>query len=183
MAKRLSKSDWLDFGLAELASNGPEALRIKRLCAAAGKTIGSFYHHFDDQAAFIDALMEYWHETFTQPIIDALEETDDAQQRARELSDLATKLDSSIEVGVRLLASQNARVQQAVECVDCQRIDFVTQMYAERFKIGPEQANLLAKLEYAAFVGAQHIFKENYTLEGPKLVTLLQSSLEAKFRN
>ncbi|UWR63029.1 TetR/AcrR family transcriptional regulator [Phaeobacter inhibens] len=182
MTKRFKKSDWLDFGLAELASNGPEALRVKELCAAADKTIGSFYHHFDDQAAFIDALMEHWHETVTQPVIDALEEIDDAQQRARELSDLATSLDPSIEVNIRLLASQNARVQQAVERVDRQRIAYVTQMYAKRFSIAVEEASLLAKLEYAAFVGGQHAFRGSYTTVGPKLAALLQSALEEKYR-
>ncbi|OJJ11493.1 hypothetical protein BKI51_07050 [Alphaproteobacteria bacterium AO1-B] len=181
MAKRFKKSDWLAFGLGELASKGPEALRVKELCTAADKTVGSFYHHFEDQAAFIDALMEYWHETFTQPVINALEEVDDAQERAQELSDLATKLDPSIEVGIRHLASQNAQVQQAVERVDRQRIDYVTHMYATRFEIEADKASLLAQLEYAAFVGAQHVFKEHYTTVGPKLSDLLQSALEAKF--
>lgn len=183
MAKRFSKSDWLHFGLAELATSGPEALRIKELCAAAGKTIGSFYHHFEDQAAFIDALMEHWHETFTQPVIDALEEIDDAQERAQELSDLATSLDPSIEVNIRLLASQNTRVQQAVESVDHERIAYVKKMYAKRFSIGAEEAGILAKLEYAAFVGAQHAFRGSYTTVGPKLAALLQSALEAKYRS
>lgn len=76
MTKRFRKSDWLALGLQELASKGPAALRIKDLCAAVGKTIGSFYHHFEDQAAFVDALLKHWQETFTQPVIDALEEID-----------------------------------------------------------------------------------------------------------
>ncbi|AUR05907.1 transcriptional regulator, TetR family (plasmid) [Phaeobacter inhibens] len=183
MTKHFKKSDWLALGLQELASKGPEALRVKKLCAEAGKTIGSFYHHFEDQAAFIDALLRHWQETFTQPVIDALEEIVDARQRARELSDLATKLDPSIEVGVRLLASQNARVQQAVERVDGLRITYVTQMYAKRFGISADEARLLAQLEYAAFVGAQHVFRKNYTTVGPKLAAHLQSALEAKYRS
>ncbi|WP_299682248.1 TetR/AcrR family transcriptional regulator [uncultured Roseobacter sp.] len=181
MTIRFRKSDWLALGLQELASKGPEALRVKELCAEADKTIGSFYHHFEDQAAFIDALMEHWHETFTQPVIDALDEIDDAGQRAQELSDLATKLDPSIEVGVRLLASQNARVQQAVERVDNQRIEYVTQMYAKRFDMSADEASLLAQLEYAAFVGAQHVFRDSYTIVGPNLAALLQSALEARY--
>ncbi|MEL7282528.1 MAG: TetR/AcrR family transcriptional regulator [Pseudomonadota bacterium] len=183
MTKRFRKSDWLALGLQELALKGPDALRIKDLCAAADKTIGSFYHHFEDQAAFIDALLKHWQETCTQPVIDALEEIDDARQRARELSDLATKLDPSIEVGIRLLASQNARVRRAIECVDGQRIDYVKQMYAQRFGMSADEARLLAQLEYAAFVGAQHVFRDNYTTVGPRLALLLQSVVEAKYRS
>ncbi|MEL7213411.1 MAG: TetR/AcrR family transcriptional regulator [Pseudomonadota bacterium] len=181
MVKRFKKSDWLALGLEELASNGPDALRVKELCAAAGKTVGSFYHHFEDQAAFIDALMEHWHKTFTRPVIDMLEQIDDAQQRAKELSGLATKLDPSIEVGIRLLANQNAQVQRVVECIDHERIAYVTKLYAGRFNLAEDEAAMLAKLEYAAFVGAQHVFQKHYSELGPQLSALLQSTLEAKF--
>lgn len=57
------------------------------------------------------------------------------------------------------------------------------QMYAKRFSISVNEANLLAQLEYAAFVGSQHVFRNSYTTVGPKLAALLQSTLEAKFRD
>ena len=179
--KRFRRSDWLSFGLRELGQSGPEALRIKTLCAAANKTIGSFYHHFEDHAAFIDALMEHWRQTFTYPVIKALDEIDDAHARAQELSSLSAQLDATIEVGVRLLASQNARAYQILEVVDKQRIAYVAKMYAKRFSVPSDEANALAKLEYAAFVGSQQLFRHDYEEIGPELSELLQSALRAKY--
>jgi AcrR family transcriptional regulator len=41
---------------------GPAALTIERLTAAARRTRGSFYHRFADRDAFVRALMERWRE-------------------------------------------------------------------------------------------------------------------------
>lgn len=179
MGKRFHKSDWLAFGLAQLAADGPQALRVQELCKAANKTIGSFYHHFDDQAAFVDALMEHWRETHTLPILDALEAIDDNDARARELTDLASTLDVQTEIGIRLLASQNKRANAILEDVDHQRMSYVAKMYAARFEVSAEEASDLARLEYAAFVGSQMIFKAKFGNHAPTLSLLLQRLVSA----
>ena len=100
MTMRFKRSDWLAFSLKELASDGPEALRVKELCAAADKTIGSFYHHFEDQAAFVDALMQYWRETYNNPLIAALETVADAERKAEQLTDLSKIYARRFSLGV-----------------------------------------------------------------------------------
>ena len=48
LSARLGRDDWLALGLERLAAEGPRALRLENICAAAGRTRGSFYHHFRD---------------------------------------------------------------------------------------------------------------------------------------
>ncbi|MGB0506322.1 MAG: TetR/AcrR family transcriptional regulator, partial [Pikeienuella sp.] len=75
--KRFTREDWLDFGLAQLAKEGPDALSIHPLCKAAGRTIGSFYHHFKDHAGFVDALLARWRKLNTEDVITAIDALDD----------------------------------------------------------------------------------------------------------
>ncbi len=57
---RFGREDWLALGRAILATEGSSSLTIEALTARAGKTRGSFYHHFRDRAAFVAALAEAW---------------------------------------------------------------------------------------------------------------------------
>ncbi len=59
-AHRLSVTDWIQAGFAILADDGPNALRVDRLCERLGVTKGSFYWHFADLAAYRDALVDAW---------------------------------------------------------------------------------------------------------------------------
>jgi AcrR family transcriptional regulator len=51
---------WIDAGLRALAVGGPDAVRIDLLAQELGVTRGSFYWHFRDRAAFLDALLDSW---------------------------------------------------------------------------------------------------------------------------
>ena len=58
--RRLTADDWIQAGFAVLADNGPNALRIDRLCERLEVTKGSFYWHFTDLSAYRAALIEAW---------------------------------------------------------------------------------------------------------------------------
>ena len=57
---RFEKSEWLKLAQDVLKSDGPAALTLERLTTAAGKTRGSFYHHFNSRDEFLRALMLDW---------------------------------------------------------------------------------------------------------------------------
>ncbi|WP_424966579.1 TetR/AcrR family transcriptional regulator [Dinoroseobacter sp. S375] len=175
--KRFGKDDWLAFGLSRLASDGPEALKLNALVGAAGKTIGSFYHHFEDQSEFFEALVFHWRDTNTRPIIAALEAVPDPAQKADRLADLATRLDAAVEMGVRSFASQNPVAAAALAEVDALRIDYVSGMYQQRFALPASEADTLARLEYAAFVGTQMLFRDQYAEMAPTLAAAFQKLL------
>jgi AcrR family transcriptional regulator len=56
----LVRAQWLQAGLDALRKGGVGAVRVERLGAGLELTKGSFYHHFRDRAALLDALLEFW---------------------------------------------------------------------------------------------------------------------------
>lgn len=57
---RLGREDWLALGRAALEEEGPSGLTVEALMRRAGRTRGSFYHHFGSQGAFLHALAAAW---------------------------------------------------------------------------------------------------------------------------
>ncbi len=53
---------WVEAAANLLASRGPDALRVTRLCAALKSNRNSFYYHFEDRNDLIRQLANYWHE-------------------------------------------------------------------------------------------------------------------------
>jgi AcrR family transcriptional regulator len=155
---RFHRADWLVLGLRLLAEAGPEGLTIDRLTALAGKTKGSFYHHFQDQPAFIKALLDHWREAHTGHLIRQVNETPGARARIKTLDRLASELDFAVEIAVRRLAATEPLARQIVEEVDRQRIAYLAELTAAGLGISKESALAVAEVEYAAFVGAQLIF-------------------------
>jgi AcrR family transcriptional regulator len=157
---RFSRDDWLVLGLAQLSAHGPDGLRIDPLCAAAGRTRGSFYHHFDDHDAFIAALLDQWREWNTDGVIEMVELEAEISGKRGRLNALASGLDQQMEVAIRRFAAANAPAAQAVAEVDEIRIAYLARMNEEEFAANHARARILAEIEYAAFIGFQHLYPE-----------------------
>src|ERR1700756_1737034 len=65
-SRRFSREDWLALGEQRLSTEGPGALSLERLTGAAGRTKGSFYHHFQSRDEFLAALVDRWRETVVE---------------------------------------------------------------------------------------------------------------------
>jgi len=59
-AGRLGVQDWIDAALDIMVEEGIGGVKIHHLCERLGVTKGSFYWHFDDLDAFLDALAKHW---------------------------------------------------------------------------------------------------------------------------
>jgi AcrR family transcriptional regulator len=59
---RLGRDDWLRAGRLALLTGGAAAVRIEPLAERLGVTKGSFYWHFTDRAALLEALLREWEE-------------------------------------------------------------------------------------------------------------------------
>ncbi len=157
---RFSRDDWLVLGLAQLSAYGPDGLRIEPLCAAAARTRGSFYHHFDDHDAFIAALLDQWREWNTDGVIEMVELEAEISGRRGRLNALAAGLDQQMEVGIRRFAATNPQAAKAVAEVDETRIAYLAGMNEQELAADEARARLLAEIEYAAFIGFQHLFPD-----------------------
>lgn len=173
--RRFSRDDWLDFGLAQLADGGPEALSVHPLCQAAGRTIGSFYHHFDDHAGFVDAMLARWRKLNTDDVIAETDDLSDPVERSARLNAVAIALNQPVELGVRLLAAQNRRAAAAVAEADEARMAHLAGLHQAISGLDAELAMDMARLEYAGFVGGQVIWRERAAEHGPRLAALFEA--------
>ena len=162
MAKRFSKDDWLKLGLKVLASDGAHAFRIERLCFKAGRTKGSFYHHFKNKEAFISALLVYWQQELTQNVIEQADQYENPVERLIALNGLTEDISSgaygSIERELRRWAGRNRAVKEAIEAVDKRRVDYVASLLMQAKDISSQQAIDLAVMNYTSLIGFQQMF-------------------------
>ena len=150
---RFVKSDWLDHGLKQLGGYGPEALKLDAICASAGRTKGSFYHHFKDHSVFLTSLVMRWIELHTDAVIQALPEDATALEKGSALTEIAIALDYHLELGIRELSRRNADLSNLVSQADERRMAFLSDLYEKSYGIGAEDARFAARVEYAAYVG------------------------------
>jgi len=67
------KEDWCKEGMDILNTDGFSKITIENLCSKLKVTKGSFYHHFGNMEAYIEALMQYWLEKHTRQLIEEAE--------------------------------------------------------------------------------------------------------------
>lgn len=184
---RLKRQDWLEIGLQQLARTGPEALRVDRLCAAADKTRGSFYHHFEDHAGFVAAMLDYWSQRHTERVIQEVEREADPRAKRMALNNLAASLDQRVETAVRRMAASQVEARKAVERVDRRRIVYLTEINRQEFGVPEVEAAELAEIEYATFVGYQTLFpdagQDRYESIGRLLDVMIRAGAYARKRH
>lgn len=153
---RFRRADWLELGLVALAGGGPDALTIETLCERAGRTRGSFYHHFETMEAFLHALADFWRERDTEAIIRA-SIAKKGEDGLEALNVMTSGLDPRLEQGMRKLAARDEGIANLCRIVDRRRIGHLVKLYVGTGEFAPSDAELLAQVTYAAFVGFQSI--------------------------
>lgn len=157
MNKRLTKDDWLNLGLQALGESGPEGLTIESICHRAQKTRGSYYHHFNSATDFEKQLLAWWQENFTDAIIEKVERLGHAGDKLDHLNLLAAHLDPHVEQGFRRLAARSKEAAIICKIVDGKRIEYLAKLYEKSPRFDRQEAKMLARIEYAAWVGFQLI--------------------------
>ena len=151
---RYRREDWLDKALAELSVHGPEALKLEAICAAIGLTRGSFYHHFEDHAAFLTAAAQHWKARQTTELLANQTPAEMSEADHAALEDRVVGLDFKLELGMRELSRRHPEIAEIVAETDALRIQFIAETYRARFNLDAEDADAVAGLEYATFVGS-----------------------------
>jgi AcrR family transcriptional regulator len=173
-SRRSTPADWCGAGLALLRDVGPGAITIERLCAALGRTKGSFYHHFRDLRAFQAALLAAWEEQHTGRPIAAAAGAEGAGRRSA-LLDAVLGIDHGLDRAVRAWGRHDARIREAVRRVDARRMGYLAELHRDRGRSDPRR---LAELEYAVFLGAQELELMADAERGPALRRALAAALQ-----
>ncbi|MCF6322141.1 MAG: TetR/AcrR family transcriptional regulator [Rhizobiaceae bacterium] len=187
--RRMSKQDWLLLGLDVLECQGLGGLRVERLCKSAGKTRGSFYHHFVDHNAFIISLLEHWQKNSTDRIIELAGKFSDPREQRKALVQQVVELSPILETSIRGWSESDQRARAVLRKVDDARLKFLRKgIGALAREAGVELSNSevseLAILNYGLFIGV-HALKpdtsRNYYLKISELSeAMLESWLEKK---
>lgn len=156
---RLGRHDWLDAGLSLLAAGDRRSLTLERLCEQLGRTKGSFYHHFRDMPTFQLELLERWQRRHTEALIDDAQTIGDPRARGERLRARVAAADLRLERAIRSWAEVEPIAKTAVAAVDERRIGYLTELASARLG-DPVRAKIVARIEYAAFVGSVELFSD-----------------------
>jgi len=157
---RLNPDDWIKAGLAALAEGGPTAVRIDVLAKRIGVTRGSFYWHFKNRRALLDALIKHWAKAQTDDVIAEVERLGlPAEDALRALLVRCFSDDGALERAFRLWAGSDAAVAAAVAEIDSRRIGFLVGVLCSS-GIATTEANAKARIIYRAWQGGYALVEE-----------------------
>lgn len=150
--KRLDRKDWISAAIDKLAREGIESVRVEPLARSLGVTKGSFYWHFKDRRALLDAVLDHWERVGTLDVIDFIEASGGSvENRLLKLCDKAgAELGIEIEVALRNWAQHDVLAAEAVARVDGKRMGLLRQIFSEACPT-PEEAEARSWLFYSLF--------------------------------
>jgi AcrR family transcriptional regulator len=167
VVERLDREQWLEAALSALAEGGVGEVRVEMLARRLRITKGSFYWHFKDRAALLEALSLRWQEGRVAAIAAqaAASGANGAAPalRLRRLLDLyldhANPRGMAIELAMRDWARREPAAAAAVATVDKARLAAITPLY-EALGHEPREATARALALYA------YIFGQSLIIEG-----------------
>lgn len=146
-ASALGPGLWLNAAYDLLLEGGVEAVKIMPLAQRLGQSRTSFYWHFKDRQALLEALIQRWEALNTGHMVAR------AQAYAEDICEACFNLfdcwlddrlfDTRLELAIRAWANADAALKQRVDAADALRLAAVQAMF-ERFGNGPQAAEVRA---------------------------------------
>jgi AcrR family transcriptional regulator len=152
------KSQWLSAGLEALRKGGVGAVRVERLAGDVGVTKGSFYWHFRDRGALLDALLDFWSREMTDAEFERIQ-TLRGGLAARLLAlaeDVLEKGMGRYDPAIRAWGRSDRKVAAAVAQVDRRRVRALTGFFEEG-GFGAAEARIRARLFYTFLLGEPQV--------------------------
>jgi AcrR family transcriptional regulator len=159
LANMPTRSDWIQAGLVAVADNGPDGLRIDRLCRRLGVSKGSFHHHFAGAGDFKQALLAAYEALVVDALNQAIEQTAADNPKAA-LAGLTAAITSrgsfyrpDLEVAMRAWAFSDPDARAVQERVDARRLESLQGIWS-RILDDPAAVHTAALLPYLVGIGA-----------------------------
>lgn len=152
-ATRLEAADWVNRGLEVLAERGIDGVRVEVLAKHLEVTKGSFYWHFKDRPALLDAMLQEWRRRATLGIIERLESTHEppAKRLARllrlQFDAKHAEIGAEIELSVRLWGRHDEKAGRVLQEIDELRLRYIGRLL-EELGLAKEAARARAVLIY-----------------------------------
>ncbi|MFC9876466.1 TetR/AcrR family transcriptional regulator [Nocardia salmonicida] len=125
-SRRLNAEDWVTAAIAALGESGLTGVAVEPLAKRLGATKGSFYWHFKDRGALVDAVLARWEQLGTDEVIARLDELSDPIERLRLLfTEVIENATEGREELALLAAIDQPVVADAMRRVAARRIEYV----------------------------------------------------------
>ena len=152
------RAQWVSAGLEALRKGGVAAVRVERLAGGVGVTKGSFYHHFRDRGALLEALLDFWSREMTDAEFARLE-TMRGGLAARLLAlaeDVLEKGMGRYDPAIRAWARHDRKVAAAVAQVDRRRVKALAGFFEEG-GFSTAEARIRARTFYTFLLGEPQV--------------------------
>jgi AcrR family transcriptional regulator len=152
--RRLTRDDWITAALAAIADGGLAAVGVEPLATHLGATKGSFYWHFQNRDALLEAAIRRWEKETTTDVIGQITASHDApaSQFRRLVAGVIERAEQD-RVGPALLASAaHPAVAPALQRVTAARLNLIATLL-RRLGFPPAEARRRALLAYSAYLG------------------------------
>ena len=133
-------------------------MRVERLAGDVGVTKGSFYHHFRDRSALLEALLDFWSREMTDAEFARLE-TMRGGLAARLLAlaeDVLEKGMGRYDPAIRAWARHDRKVASAVAQVDRRRVKALAAFFEEG-GFSAAEARVRARTFYTFLLGEPQV--------------------------
>jgi AcrR family transcriptional regulator len=152
--RRLTRDDWITAALAAIADGGLAAVAVEPLAARLGATKGSFYWHFENRDALLEAAIRRWEkETTTDVAAEITTGRDTPASQFRRLVVGVIERAEQDRVGPALLASAaHPVVAPALERVTTARLNLIAEVLGH-LGFPAAEARRRALLAYSAYLG------------------------------
>ena len=171
-AGALQAEDWVRAAYSAMTEGGIEAVAVEPLARKLGVTKGSFYWHFEDRKALLEATLERWERESTEAVISATRSISDPLERLVRLGEEPfgeVPRDDEMSGGEILRrrafemavsdAADDPIVRPFLRRVTARRIGYLEECYLA-LGLSAEDARNRALLVYAAHAGTVRLFRD-----------------------
>lgn len=177
-SSRLSRQDWIDAALKQIAEHGLAGVNVASLAAQLRVTTGSFYWHFSSRDELVEAALDRW-ETERIDVIETLRELSDPQLRLERLiSDLYRNRDRGALYSSLQASASDPRVASRLRRTTQRRLTFLTQTYRE-LGYPMQQARHSALVLYSLYTGLWEVIRtlpasDEHAITGERLADYVE---------
>ncbi len=151
--QRLSAHDWELAALEMMADEGVASVAVESLARRLGVTKGSFYWHFSNRDALIEAALKRWEVNDTHNVIARVDAIENPKKRLRELFRLTSREMRSHKIYAALLkGSDHPVVAPVMDRVSQERMRYLARVF-EQSGMEPIPAEHRARLAYSTYIG------------------------------
>lgn len=153
--RRVGPEQWITAATEALIRGGLDQVKVEALARGLGVTKGSFYWHFKDRRALLDALLAQWQAEGTDAVMARVEPgggTAEARLRRLWAEAVGDHAGDRTELAIREMAHRDEAALTAVRAVDAARMTYLVGLLT-RMGHPPAQAQVRALTIYALMVG------------------------------